>query len=61
MRRFKGLDDKSSDFVGEMAEKRRKALQIGFFDYIFLCKDLYASSDELFCGGWVEVVAVPMS
>ena len=51
VRCFKGLDDKSSDFVLKVAEKRRKALQIGFFDYLFVCKDWYASSDELFCGG----------
>lgn len=58
---FKGLDDKSSDFVLKVAEKRRKALQIGFFDYLFVCKDLYAASDELFCGGWVDVVAMTLS
>lgn len=58
VRRFKGLDNKSSDFVRKMAEKRRKALQIGFFDYLFVCKDWYASSDELFCGGWVQMVAM---
>jgi hypothetical protein len=55
---FKGLDDKSSDFVRKVAEKRRKSLQIGFFNYLFVCKDWYASSDELFCGGWVDVVMV---
>lgn len=60
MRRFKGLDDKSSNFVRKVAEKRRKAFQIGFFDYLFVCKARDASSDELFCGGWVDVVAVPI-
>lgn len=60
MWRFKGLDDKSTDFVLKVAEKRRKALQIGFFDYLFVCKDWNASPDELFCGGWVEMVAMPM-
>jgi hypothetical protein len=56
MWRFKGLDDKSSDFVLKVAEKRRKALQVGIFDYIFVCKDLYASSDELFCGANIDMV-----
>lgn len=53
---FKGLDDKSSDFVRKVAEKRRKALQIGFLDYLFVCKDLYAASDELFCGANIDMV-----
>jgi hypothetical protein len=60
MGRFKGLDDKLSDFVLKVAEKRPKAIQIDFFDYLFVCKDWYASSDELFCGGWVDVVAMPI-
>lgn len=61
MRRFKGLDDKSSDFVLKMAVKRRKAIQIGFLDYFFVCKDWYASSDELFRCRWVEMVAMTLS
>lgn len=61
MWRFKGLDDKSSDFVLKVAVKRQKALQIGFLDYLFVRKDLDASSDELFCGGWVDVVGVTLS
>ena len=51
MRCFKGLDDKSSNFVRKVAEKRRKAAQIRFLDYLFVCKDWYTSSDKLFCGG----------
>lgn len=61
MRCFKGLGDKSTDFVRKVAEKRRKALQIGFLDYFFVCKDWNASSYELFCGGWVQMVAMTLS
>ena len=61
--RFKGLDGKSTDECLLSRRKRLYALNRAFFEQFFvdfLAKEhMNASADELFCGGFVEMVGVP--
>ena len=59
MRGFECLNDKLPYLVAMSAKKRLKSAQIAFFDNFLMGIAVNTSSDELFCGGWVDVVGVP--